>query len=1592
MKKPIHFSTATLEDRQQLLTKLLRQEGIELKSEQPLCRRGGSANLLLSSAQQRLWMLHQLEPGSAVYNVPMALRLKGALQVNALEQALERIVARHEALRTTFSHKQGNPVQSVRPAGPLSLPIVDLQPVLAEMREQRLRELMAEEERKPFNLTNGPLLRVTLFRLSPEKHVFLANMHHIVSDGWSINVFLKELAQFYFAAVQEKEVVLPELPIQFSDYATWQQESLEGAAVREQLSFWSNHLADLPEPLELPGAKRRSTTLSHAGAQHEFDLAAEDVSRLRQIAVSARATPFMVFLAAFQVMLFRYTRRSDIVVGTPISGRTRVETEPLIGFFINTLILRTDVTGASSFRDLLERTKEAVLGASANQDVPFERLVEELQPGREVGRTPLFQIMFTFESQTDMPQLPGLSVEREKTETGTAKFDLTLSIMENPDGTSAAFEYATDLFDRETILAMGSHYRTLLREIANNPGCAVAELPMLSPEEQKRILTEWNSTETLFARGKSLHEMVQEQALRTPDAPALLFDDAELSYGELERRSNRLAHILVKKGVSAEERVALCLERSPEIVIAILAVLKAGGAYVPLDPDSPRQRLEWMSEDAVPAAVIVQKKFLHLVPPELAGGVVCLECDSNLIAQEPETPPATVLDERNAAYVIYTSGSTGTPKGVMNEHRSVLNYLCWAQQSCPLNSTDRVLLKTPYTFDVSVPEIFWTLTTGACLVIARPQGHKDPEYMVKLIQRHKITTLRFVPSMLQVFLEAEGVEECASIKRVFASGEALPLAVQKRFLERLPHAELLNHYGPTEAAVEVTQWRCRAEENPIPIGYPGANSRLYVLDERLQPVPMGVPGELFIAGEQVARGYLNRAALTAEKFIPNPFCSVAGERMYSTGDLARLRSDGPIEFLGRLDSQVKLRGFRIELGEIESALVQHPAVLEAVVVLQEKEDGEQYLAAYFTGKDRQAAPDVATLRAYLLEKLPDYMTPAVYVPMKSLPRTSSGKIDRRRLPRPEAPLMETAYAPAHTPAQEMLAGIWSKMLDRPRVGIHDNFFELGGHSLLAIRVVSRIRDSFQVEMPLQTIFAQPTIAHLAQWIEQQRGHTAVDAGPIRPLMEGDSLPLSYNQEGRLLLEWFSEIRGLRQPPFHAVLGLDWSGELDIALLEAAFNEIIRRHQVLRTAFPAVKGADSLELLSQLDPVVRRQGMQQAMLKLMELAPRYFKQRVLNFIHIKLHVKDLGHKTAEEKEAAVERIARQETQSRFDYEKPPLMRVTVLAMAEKWYRIIVTLHHLVTDVWSMEILMKELAEAYHRLGSETENSLPELPIQHVDFAAWQRSRLCGERLSALASYWRKQWMEIGPLDVKELGCRRDGFKERTSAAVGVMLAPELYERAKIFVREQGITAYMLFLGALYILLHAYSGKQKIGVWGNFANRTRTETENMIGWLVNSHLLSTVLDPDASAASLLEEVKSRVLEAHANQEIPYSLLWATALQDLNIEHHTNDQSASPYIMFDFHSRIADFESRGGPQVRPASLPLQPIQLALHFVAGENGNGMEVSAHYDVQMFQPEAVHQLLADYERILEQMISAPERPVSEFCAVVEARSSAAFKG
>jgi amino acid adenylation domain-containing protein len=904
--------------------------------------------LPLSSAQRRLWFLNQLDPDSPYYNIPMALRMSGTLDVEAMRRAFNEIVNRHEVLRTTYVTQGDTPVQIIHPEMLIDLPVVDMTHIPAEQQDAEVRRFAIEDSRHIFDLQTGPLVRASLLRLSEHEHILLQNFHHIANDGWSIWQFANEFAPLYEAFREGKPSPLEELPVQYADFAVWQREWLQGDAMKAQLSYWTKQLAGVPDTLELPTDFRRPAVLSLRGSTEKAVFPREFVDRLNALSQQQGATLFMTLLAAYQLLLYRYTREEDIVVGSPIANRNRAEIEDLIGFFVNTLVMRTNLSGNPTFVELLERVKTTALGAYTNQDVPFEKLVEALQPDRELGRIPLFQVWFVLQNAPRMSlQLRDLELRGMDVHNGTAKFDLGLFTVEKPDGLYCSVEYSTDLFDAATIRRFLAHYHVLLEAIAANPMRRLSELPLLTEEERHQALVEWNDTAHEYPRERSLHEFIEEQVERTPNAPALIFESQQLTYRELNARANQLAHRLRELGVGPEKMVAVCAHRSVEMVVALLATVKAGGAYVPIDPDYPKARLSVMLEDADPPVLLTQEHLLDALP-EHAIPTVCLDRDWAIVAKSSASNLPVITTGKDQAYMIYTSGSTGKPKGVPNVHEGIVNRLLWMQSAYGLNGTDRVMQKTPYSFDVSVWEFFWPLMTGACLVVARPEGHKDPNYLIDLIRQQGITTMHFVPSMLRIFLEAEGVESCTSLRRVVCSGEALPFELQQRFFERLGGAELHNLYGPTEAAVDVSFWQClpNPASTVVPIGKPVWNTQLYVLDSYLQPVPVGVPGELHIGGVQLARGYLKRPELTAEKFIRDPYSKEPGARLYKTGDLTRFLPDGNIEYLGRIDHQVKLRGFRIELGEIEAALDGHPGVMQSVVMAREDEPGDKRLVAY----------------------------------------------------------------------------------------------------------------------------------------------------------------------------------------------------------------------------------------------------------------------------------------------------------------------------------------------------------------------------------------------------------------------------------------------------------------------------------------------------------------------------------------------------------------------------------------------------------------------------------------------------------------------
>ncbi|MHA2405206.1 MAG: amino acid adenylation domain-containing protein [Candidatus Hermodarchaeia archaeon] len=1035
----------------------------------------------LSHFQEPLWFIDQLQPGNPAYILSTAFRLSGFLDLAGLENSINEIIKRHESLRTNFVVRNDEPVQIVSPNVEIKIDIIELDVSSKINLEAQVQKLINQEARRSFDLEKDPLLRVKIIRLGEYDHVLSITLHHLVSDGWSQGVLLRELSFLYKAFSGGMAPPLPELTIQYPDYALWHKRWFQENDLEPQLSYWREQLGSNPPVLELPTDKVRPAIQTYRGGKKFFKIPKEIYDELVVLSKHERCTTFMTVLAIFNTLLHRYTAQDSVIVGTPFANRTRPETESMIGLFLNMLVLNTDMAGDPTFRELLAQVREVTLEAYSNTDVPFERLVEALQPQRVLSQSPIFQVLIEM-APKNVLDLEGLTVTSLNVDNGSAQFDLSLRLEESLEGLEGHFEYNIDLFNSSTIDRIAGHFQAILRAVVSNPEVHISEIPMMSDSEIHQLVVEWNNTRVDYQDHLCIHQLFEAQVELTPDAVAVGYEDEEITYAEFNKRSNQLAHHLMRLGVGPDVFVGVYMERSIEMVIALYAILKAGGAYVPLDPDYPLERVEFMIGDTQVPVILTQKMMLSKLPKNSAK-VIPLDSSWDAINQESTANPTCEVTSENLAYVIYTSGSTGTPKGVMNHHKGILNRLLWMQDKFQLDTRDRVLQKTPYSFDVSVWEFFWPLLTGARLIIARPGGHLDSAYLTKLIRDHRITTLHFVPSMLQVFLEEQDVESCYSLKRVICSGEALPYDLQERFFQRL-NTELHNLYGPTEAAVDVTHWHCQQKSDLriVPIGRPIANTNLYILDANLLPVPIGVPGELHIGGIQVARGYLNREELTAEKFIPDPFSDDPKSRLYKTGDLVRFLPDGSIEFLGRLDFQVKIRGFRIELGEIEAVLTEYPAVREAVVLVRQDIPEERRLVAYVVPKKRSEMR-ISEIREFLQQKLPDYMVPAAFVQLEVLPLTPNGKIDRRDLPAPQWEFQpEKEFVAPSKELEKIIGDIWQELLQLQRVGIDDSFFELGGHSLLLVRAHRRILEFTEKELSIMDMFRYPTIRTLTEYL------------------------------------------------------------------------------------------------------------------------------------------------------------------------------------------------------------------------------------------------------------------------------------------------------------------------------------------------------------------------------------------------------------------------------------------------------------------------------------------------------------------------------
>lgn len=1081
---------------------------------------------ILSYGQRSLWFMHQLAPESPAYNIASAVRLKGDVDIAALQRAFQKLVDRHPTLRATFTTNKGEPLQLIHQ----QMDVCFQQEDVSTLSEILLKERLTQEAYRPFNLEQDSLMRVSLFTSSVDEHILLLVVHHIVTDFWSLAVMAQELGTLYQAEKKGSSLSLAPLALQYIDYSRKQAQMLASPKGEQLSAYWQQQLAGELPVLNLPTDRPRPSVQTYRGSSTFFKLSAELSAKLKTLSRTHGSTLYMTLLAAYQLLLHHYTGQEDILVGSPTSGRNEAELVGLLGYFVNPIVLRTKISGNLTFDKLLGQVRQTVLDAFTHQDYPFALLVERLQTVRDSSRSPLFQTMFVLQkahllheqgltaftlNQTGAKMRLGeLEMESLALEQKVAQFDLTLTMGEVDGKLAGSFEYNADLFDADTISRMASHFQILLEGIVANSQQRLSTLPLLTQAERQQLLGEWNTTQTDYPKDVCLHELFESQVEKTPDAIAVIFQDKQLTYGELNQRANQLAHHLQAIAVKSEVRVGIYLERSLEMATGVLGVLKAGGTYVPLDPMYPKERIAFMLADAQVQVLLTQHSLVSSLPEHIAS-VICLDTDWEIINQQSTKNPAAIVTSANLAYIIYTSGSTGQPKGVMIPHAGIVNRLVWGIERYQLTSKDRVLQKTSFSFDVCVWEFFAPLLSGASLVMANPNGHQDPSYLVQLMAQQQIMIADFVPAMLQLILEQPGLEACQSLRYITCGGEALPKKLSDRFFSRLSGVELHNCYGPTEVSIDATSWVCQPHSEVISIGRPIANQQIYILDNYLQPVPIGVPGELYVGGAGLSRGYLNRPETTAEKFIPHPFSDELGARLYKTGDLARYLPNGNIEFLGRLDEQVKIRGFRLELGEIEAVLRQYPGVKEVAVLVQNYTDSEvsqKRLIAYLVPKEDQQLLEFSSsisehplseilfpqgevnlhnenqqlstksLRSYLSRHLPDYMIPSVFVTIPQMPRTPNGKLDYRALPALDATSLESAvtYVAPSTALEEILANIWGEILQVERVGIHDNFFELGGHSLLAIQVISRIRDIFNVELPVHNLFDANTVAKLSQ--------------------------------------------------------------------------------------------------------------------------------------------------------------------------------------------------------------------------------------------------------------------------------------------------------------------------------------------------------------------------------------------------------------------------------------------------------------------------------------------------------------------------------
>ena len=1506
--------------------------------------RDANTPIPLSFAQQRLWFLAQLEADSSLYNIPSALRLLGPLDSQALAQAFTLLEARHDILRTSFTLANGQPVQKLHPPR-FSLDLVDISPLSASDQEAAVAQHARQHARFRFDLATGPLWRAALLRLNPSAHVLLLTLHHTIADGWSMGILMAELSALYSHLCNHTPLTLPPLPIQYADYALWQRAWLQGPVLKGHLAYWQEQLSGAPPLLTLPTDKPRPAVQSGRGAHVPFSLSPALTQALKRLSRQHSATLFMTLEAAFAVLLSRYAGQQDILIGTPIADRPLAETEPLIGLFQNTLVLRNNVASNPTFSALLAQVQKTALDAYEHQALPFEMLVEALQPERSLAYSPVFQVMFNLLNyRAEALSLPGLSVQPADVDSVVAVHDLALMMQESETQLSAVFKYSTDLFTRATIEHMAGHFQVLLEAIVADPQQPVANLPLLTAAERQQMLVVWNATDTDYPDDRCIHQLFEAQVERNPEAVALLYEQQQMSYRELNTRANRLAHGLRTLGVGPEVLVGIWVDHPVEFVIGVFGVLKAGGAYLPLEPTYPTERLAFMLSDARVSVLLADQESAAALD-SVRGSEAFLPNRPQLITfaqifeqnpQEETGNPVNLTTPDNLAYVIYTSGSTGRPKGTLLEHRGLVNATQDFTAQVAIAPGSRVCQLASWGFDASVMEVMMTLTAGTTLVMVPREIRKDPQALVALLRSEAVSAGIFPPSLLDILAPAD----LPALTTVLSVGEACSWELAQRWS---PGRQFINSYGPTEATIASTFYRVDAPvagTTTVPVGRPFANVQFYLLDRQGQPVPVGVPGELHIGGVGLARGYLNRPDLTAERFIPNPFAAAREvsrgkeERLYRTGDLMRYLPDGNLEYLGRFDHQVKLRGFRIELGEIESVLRQHPAVHAAVVIAWGDGPGEKRLVAYVVLNSGADLPSlVSTLRAFLGDRLPEFMIPAAFVNLEALPLSPNGKVDRTALPTPTGQLLRaTQYDAPRTALERELCVVWQAVLQLEKVGVHDNFFELGGHSLLAAQVVSHIRQSVGLEVSLRDLFAAPTIAELSAHLKGPEPTLP----PITPVSrDGNTrIPLSFAQQ-RL---WFLAQLEADSSLYNIPSALRLHGPLDSDALSSAFKLLEARHDILRTSFPLDDG----QPYQQLHP------------------PRFA-----------LELIDLSQLAASDQEAEVLQHTRQHARFRFDLATGPLWRAALLRLEPSAHVLLLTLHHTIADGWSMGILMHELSALYSHLCNHTPLTLLPLPIQYADYALWQRAFLQGPVRNEHLAYWQKQLALAPPLLTLPTDKPRPPVQSGKGAHVPFALSASLTQSLKALARKHNATLFMTLEAAFAVLLSRYAGQQDILIGTPIANRQLAETEPLIGLFLNALVLRNDISGNPTFSALLAQVQKTALDAFQYQALPFEMLVEALQPERSLAHSPVFQ-----VMFNLVNNRADALSFPGVSAQNIDSEYLVAKHDLVLVMWEQETQLCAAFEYNTDLFTRATVERMAGHFQSLLSGIVANPDCPIT----------------